>query len=189
MDLIIKALNKAYELHKDQKRKVSNAPYFVHLIDTAKYLMYETDKKEVICAGILHDTLEDTTYAEEELEKDFGKEITKLVKFCTEEGNNHNSTKEEQKNSWEERKIKTLKKLEKGTEEELLVFCADKISTLLSIKEDIKTGNNIWEHLNGTKEKVKWYYTEIEKILEKKLKTKRILIIYKDLLKIFNEEQ
>lgn len=61
---IQRALITAYDLHQGQERKCSNqAPYFVHILDVAGHLMAEpTATEDVIIAGILHDTLEDTPY-------------------------------------------------------------------------------------------------------------------------------
>ncbi|MFP4567500.1 MAG: HD domain-containing protein [Candidatus Woesearchaeota archaeon] len=189
MDLILKAFSKAYELHNGQRRKASGAPYFVHLLDAAKYLMYETDDVEVICAGILHDTLEDTNYSESELRADFGDRVFKLVKFCTESKNNVNFSKSDLKMSWFERKRGAIAKLEGASSDELLVFCADKVSTLLSIKEDLDSGIDVWSSLNGSYDNIKWYYSEIERVLKSKLEGKRIFSVYQDLMFLFVEKK
>ncbi|MCC7575143.1 HD domain-containing protein [Candidatus Woesearchaeota archaeon] len=186
MDLIQRALVRAYDLHKSQVRKGNGAPYFVHLVDTAKYLMYETSDDEVICAGILHDTLEDTSYSEDGLREEFGERVFSLVKFCTELGNNHDSTKEELVSSWKVRKSLSIAKLDSASDDELLVFCADKVSTLLSIREDLLCGVDIWGKLNGSREEVFWYYSEIQKKLGSRLGDKRIFKIYVDLMSLFS---
>jgi GTP diphosphokinase / guanosine-3',5'-bis(diphosphate) 3'-diphosphatase len=122
MDLIQKAFVKAYDLHKHQRRKQSKTPYLVHLLDAAKYLMYETDDEEIICAGILHDTLEDTDYSEDALRADFGDRVCSLVMFCTEPNNNYRSTQDEMKNSWKERKSHSVMKLNDASNDELPCF-------------------------------------------------------------------
>lgn len=187
MDLISKAFAKSYELHKDQFRKASGVPYFVHLLDSAKYLMYETQDEEVICAGILHDTLEDTRYSDEELKADFGERVYSLVKFCTEDGNRVDVSSEDMKKSWFERKSKSIEKLEGASNDELLVFCADKVATLLSIREDLINGVDVWSSLNGSRDDFEWYYSEIFKAIEPKLNGHRIFNLYKDLLCIFKK--
>lgn len=187
MTRISKAFEVARKFHKHQKRKVSGAPYFVHLLDTAKYLMYETDDEDVICAGILHDTLEDTTYGEDNLKQEFGERVYNLVKFCTNQENGVNSAPEEQKNSWHERKTRSIAKLKYASDDELLIYCADKLSNLLSIKDDLVNSADVWVNFNGSRDKIKWYYTEIGKALEPKLENRRIFKIYKNLLSIFDE--
>jgi len=184
MDLILKALNKAYELHKDQTRKSCNVPYFVHLLDTAKYLMYETNDAEIICAGILHDTLEDTDYSEDSLKNDFGERVYSLVKFCTEQGI-FGVSEEQKKVTWKVRKTNTILKLKDASRDELLVFASDKISNLLSIKEDLINGVDVWKKFNGSKSDIEWYYSEIEKNLSYKIGDTRLFRIYQDLMLLF----
>jgi GTP diphosphokinase / guanosine-3',5'-bis(diphosphate) 3'-diphosphatase len=84
-ELILKAAEFAKVAHKDQKR-ANGDPYFVHLIETAKNLARFGMDPMTISAGLLHDTLEDTSVTEEELTENFGKEITFLVKGITKLG-------------------------------------------------------------------------------------------------------
>lgn len=85
VELIMRAYDFALKAHQGQKR-MSGEPYFIHVFETAKNLTrYEMDAK-TIAAGFLHDVLEDTTTTEEELEKEFGKEIVELVKGVTKLG-------------------------------------------------------------------------------------------------------
>ena len=184
MNKIQKALNKAYELHDDDKRKGTDVPYFVHIVDTMKYLMYETKDEDIICAGILHDTLEDTNYFEEELKNEFGEKVYSLVKFCTELGNTPDANDDQQKKSWKRRKQHSIDSLEKCSVEEALVFVADKVSNLLSMKEELIIGNELWNRFNSTKEEIKWYYTSIYEKVKDKLKGRRILKLFEN-LKVF----
>lgn len=187
MDLVEKAFLKSYVLHKNQVRKMSGVPYFVHLLDAAKYVMYETNDENIISAAFLHDVLEDTSYSESELLSDFGEDVFYLVKFCTEDGNNFDSSEEEQKASWKVRKTKSIAKLENASVDELLVFCADKVSNLLSMREDLINGVDIWSKFHGSRDDVFWYYSEIQKSLASKLESKRIFMIYEDLMNIFKK--
>ena len=80
--MIEKAYNYAYDKHKDQKRK-SGEPYFVHLLNVA----YELAKLQVdpntICAGLLHDVIEDCEVTKEEFLKEFDYEIYEIVEAVT----------------------------------------------------------------------------------------------------------
>ena len=82
IDLINKAYDYAYEKHKDQKRK-SGEPYFVHLLNVS----YELSKLKVdpstICAGLLHDVIEDCGVSKEEFIKEFGEDIYNMVEAVT----------------------------------------------------------------------------------------------------------
>jgi GTP pyrophosphokinase len=85
VDLITRACYFAFKAHEGQTRR-SGEPYFSHVFETAKNLArYEMDAT-TIAAGFLHDVIEDTTITEEELEKEFGEEIVRLVKGVTKLG-------------------------------------------------------------------------------------------------------
>jgi guanosine-3',5'-bis(diphosphate) 3'-pyrophosphohydrolase len=70
MSLILEALAFAAHKHRDQRRKDVNAsPYINHPIALASVLSYEggvTDEN-VLCAALLHDTVEDTETTPAEL--------------------------------------------------------------------------------------------------------------------------
>jgi GTP pyrophosphokinase len=76
--LIKKAVDFAIVKHSGQERR-SGEPYVNHTIETGRILAQLGMDTTTIVAGILHDTLEDTKTTEEELEKEFGKEVRFLV--------------------------------------------------------------------------------------------------------------
>ena len=84
---VLKAVAFAAEKHRDQRRKDAEAsPYINHPIALANVLVNEggvTDT-DVICAALLHDTIEDTETTEAELRAAFGGEITDIVLEVTE---------------------------------------------------------------------------------------------------------
>ncbi len=82
---IKKALEFACKLHGGQKR-VSEEPYIIHPIAVAEILIDLNCDSDTVCAGLLHDTLEDTAIDIVQLEKEFGPEITKLVEGVTKIG-------------------------------------------------------------------------------------------------------
>lgn len=77
-----KAYEYAEEKHKNQTRK-SGELYIIHPLNVA-YILAEMHADEAtLCAGLLHDVLEDTDASEEELKDLFGEEITMLVSGVT----------------------------------------------------------------------------------------------------------
>ena len=70
-NLINKAFNIASEKHQNQTRKGSDIPYLIHLMDVASILFQFKASTDQVCAGFLHDTIEDTPYTLEELKEDF----------------------------------------------------------------------------------------------------------------------
>lgn len=82
----IKLIKKAYDFaeyhHRGQKRN-SGEDYFIHPIAVAITLSNMQLDDQTICAGLMHDVLEDTPVKEEDMEDLFGKEITFLVDGVT----------------------------------------------------------------------------------------------------------
>jgi len=92
-------LEKAYllskEAHKGQQRE-SGEPYIVHPVEVANILAgLELDCTSII-AGLLHDTVEDTTCTVEQVREIFGDEVALLVDGVTKLGRIPHKTKEEQ---------------------------------------------------------------------------------------------
>jgi len=88
LQLLLKALAFAARKHKDQRRKdVDASPYINHPISLANILINEAHVTDiaVICAALLHDTVEDTDTTPEELEREFGVAIRDLVMAVTDD--------------------------------------------------------------------------------------------------------
>jgi len=80
--LLLKALAFAAHKHRDQRRRNAKAsPYINHPIALADALVNEggVTEVEVLCAALLHDTIEDTRTTPEELEQAFGPRIASIV--------------------------------------------------------------------------------------------------------------
>jgi guanosine-3',5'-bis(diphosphate) 3'-pyrophosphohydrolase len=86
--LLLKALAFAAHKHRDQRRKDAEAsPYINHPIALADVLVNEggvTDV-EVLCAALLHDTVEDTATTHQELVDAFGPRIARIVAEVTDD--------------------------------------------------------------------------------------------------------
>ena len=72
----------AQKAHQNQKRK-SGEPYIQHSLHTAFVLVNMKADLNTVIAGLLHDIPEDTEYTLEDIEKNFGKEISVLVEGIT----------------------------------------------------------------------------------------------------------
>lgn len=91
-------LEKAYELSKsahDGQQRVSGDPFITHPVEVAHILADLDLDVTSIVAGLLHDTIEDTTCTYEQLKKSFGIEIANLVDGVTKIGKIPYTTKEE----------------------------------------------------------------------------------------------
>ncbi len=92
--LLERAYEKADEAHEGQLRK-SGDPYITHPANVALILANLGMDDETLAAGLLHDTVEDTSYTIEELRADFGDEVASLVDGVTKLGNLVFENKEE----------------------------------------------------------------------------------------------
>ena len=84
LTLIKKAYTTAQAMHNGQFRD-SGEEYIIHPIEVAKTISDMHGDESMICASLLHDTLEDTKYTAEDLVYDFGEEVFRLVDGVTKE--------------------------------------------------------------------------------------------------------
>jgi GTP diphosphokinase / guanosine-3',5'-bis(diphosphate) 3'-diphosphatase len=87
VDLLLRAVSFAAEKHRHQRRKDADAsPYINHPIELTT-LLREAGIGDlvVLCAALLHDTIEDTDTTAEELRQRFGSEIAATVLEVTDD--------------------------------------------------------------------------------------------------------
>jgi len=80
--LIERAYRTAEHYHDGQVR-ISGEPYITHPLAVATILAELGMTEATLCAALLHDTVEDTSYTMEQLRADFGEEIAGLVDGVT----------------------------------------------------------------------------------------------------------
>ena len=95
VEIIRRAYEYANELHKGQYRQ-SGEPYIIHPLNVAYILAEMHADRDTVCAGLLHDTLEDTNTTKEEIAELFNKNIANLVDGVTKLAKMNFSSKEEQ---------------------------------------------------------------------------------------------
>jgi len=81
-ELIQRAYRVAEKAHAGQKR-ASGEPYVNHLLAVAAILAEFSMPAEVVTAGLLHDTIEDTSITAKDLIQDFSNEVVSLVQGVT----------------------------------------------------------------------------------------------------------
>ncbi|MCD6402219.1 MAG: bifunctional (p)ppGpp synthetase/guanosine-3',5'-bis(diphosphate) 3'-pyrophosphohydrolase [Anaerolineales bacterium] len=81
-ELIKRAFRVADNAHRNQKR-ASGEPYINHCLAVASILADMHVPPQIIAVGLLHDTVEDTEITLDDLQRDFGDEIAKLVDAVT----------------------------------------------------------------------------------------------------------
>jgi GTP diphosphokinase / guanosine-3',5'-bis(diphosphate) 3'-diphosphatase len=148
--MINEAMHFAIVAHGKQKRKGTGTLYVFHPFEVGYILSQEGLNEEVICAGILHDTMEDAKVSYDTLKQVFSEKVADLVK----------SQSEDKSLTWQERKQHTLDEFRnKRTIEECLICCADKLSNIRSTEKDYhKVGEKLWDRFNKGHDLQKWYY-------------------------------
>ena len=95
----IENVRKAYEyaenLHSGQVRQ-SGEPYITHPVNVAYILAEMHADGDTICAGLLHDTMEDTNITKEDIAHDFNQSIANLVDGVTKLAKMNFSSKQDQ---------------------------------------------------------------------------------------------
>jgi len=94
IDEIKRAFEYASSKHEGQYR-ASEEPYIIHPVEVAKILAEFKADTPTIVASLLHDVLEDTEVTAEELEKEFGADVVKLVNGVTKLGKLEFKSKED----------------------------------------------------------------------------------------------
>ena len=78
IDVVKKAYDYAKVLHEGQYRQ-SGEPYIIHPLNVAYILAEMHADVDTVCAGLLHDTLEDTHVTKEDISHDFNQTVATLV--------------------------------------------------------------------------------------------------------------
>ncbi len=82
-DVIARARTMCIEWHGDQRRKYTDAPYYIHPFEVARILASIRASEEVQIAGLLHDVIEDCGVTKEEIAAQFGTRVADLVDMVT----------------------------------------------------------------------------------------------------------
>jgi (p)ppGpp synthase/HD superfamily hydrolase len=145
----------AVEAHRGQTRKGDRQlPYIVHPVTVAIILSRYTDDEDTIIAGLLHDVLEDTPVTAEEIERQFGAKVVAMVKDVTEP--------DLPGLSWDSRKARYLRQIERGPRGSLLVACADKIGNLIAMLAAHEAhGDELWERFSEPLDRKLAFYRQV----------------------------
>lgn len=173
--MIDQAIIFATKAHEGQVRKVNQSPFIIHPLAVGCILADAGEDQDVIAAGILHDTVEDTDVTLEQIREAFGEDVAELVDGCS----------ENKALSWDERKINTIDFLETASEKVCIVTCADKIHNLLVSVEGIREeGEDFFVHFKKGYADQKWYYGSIKNVLQRRIPDHKLL---KEYVEVFNE--
>lgn len=157
--MIDRAIAFATRVHEGQFRKGTTRPFILHPLEVGKIVATMTEDEEVICAAILHDTIEDCEGIDEEvIEREFTPRVAHLVL----------QESEDKSKTWMERKSATIAHLKVAPWEIQMIGLADKLSNMRDIDRDYpECGEELWNRFRmKDKEIIGWYYKSIRKSLE-----------------------
>ena len=156
-ELLNKAIIYAVEKHAGQLRKGTQIPYIVHPMEVLALLNEMRADMTVIIAGVLHDTVEDTSATIDDIIREFGEDVAELV-------GNHT---EDKSKTWFQRKSQGLRELAEGSFDLKCLVLADKLSNVRNMHRDYMIeGDEYWDRFNAPFEKQAWYYNGAVKALE-----------------------
>lgn len=145
---INEACKYAVEKHSNQKRKGKDIPYIVHPLEVMTILYRMGADSDLLVAGVLHDTVEDTDATLGDIKALFGDGVAELVAAHT----------EDKSLSWEERKELSCKELITAPKRVQMLVLADKLSNIREMAQDIKNGADLWRRFKRGRDAQKWYY-------------------------------
>lgn len=163
---IERAICTAGLLHKGQYRKGAECkvPYISHPLSVAEIVAKHTDDENTICASILHDTLEDTSYTKEQMINDFGEaghdeEIFHIVNDVTEQ---------DKTLPWSIRKQQAFEHIAQMDHRSLLVKSADVLHNMTCLTGDVYSLDDAaFNKFNASKEDIMLRYQKIMPELRK----------------------
>jgi len=140
----------AHEIDQKQKRKGKDVAYIIHPLNVGLILSLAGASEDVVVAGILHDTIEDSIEDKKvtlaSIIKEFGDDVAQLVMSVTEQ---------DKSLSWRERKESAINHIKDFSHESLLIKSADVISNVSELLVDYKNdGDKTFERFNASKEEL-----------------------------------
>ena len=147
--VIDRAVCFAATAHRRQTRKGSDIPYIAHPVMVGLILQRAGFPETTVAAGILHDVVEDTDATLEDVEREFGAQIARMVEAVTE-------TKTDAAGRplpWQTRKDEKLAKLAQADTDVLAIAAADKLHNLAATLQAVRRGEPVWDRFNADRER------------------------------------
>ena len=139
--MLQEAIQVAAVAHGDQKRKGTDIPYITHPFMVAMILSQAGYGEDVVVAGVLHDTLEDTDLTLDDIRSQFGEHVAGIVQGCSEA---------DRSLPWKARKQHTIDYLKTASAGVRATSCADKLHNARSMASDYwEMGESLWDRCNA----------------------------------------
>jgi (p)ppGpp synthase/HD superfamily hydrolase len=162
-NLLERAISFAADKHKNQFRKEGGLLYISHLFSVALILKKYKYEDDVIAAGLLHDTLEDTGVTREEIKNEFGENILNIIISVT----------DDLALSWKDKKLKYIKAVSESSEHAVAVALADKIHNMQCTIFNLENMEKeiFWSKFSASREDKLWFEEECLFMFKKVKKT------------------
>ena len=150
--LLDRAILFAVRAHAGTERRGKGFPYIVHPMEAMAIASTMTADQEILAAAALHDVVEDTEMTLEDLRKEFGDRIARLV--------DTESDRTDPSLDWRARKEESLRRLKGASYEEKIVALGDKLSNMRAIARDYSSlGEVFWDRFRIKEKSVHgWRY-------------------------------
>jgi len=154
--ILDKAIVFAVKAHAGTERRGKAFPYIVHPLEAVEIVATMTTDQELLAAAALHDTVEDTDVTLDDIRREFGDRVAKLV----EEESDVFMEGVSEADSWHERKQAAIDRLSRASRDAKMVALGDKLSNARIIYRDfVQKGDKLWSifHVKDVKEH-EWHY-------------------------------
>ncbi len=160
------ALVLAARAHRAQCRKGTDIPYIVHPVQVAMILMRHGFDEDLVVAGVLHDTVEDTGVSMDEIRAGFGDAVADLVAAVSETKVDGNG----ERRPWRVRKAEQIAHLARADERVAALKAADSLHNLeCTVAELPAVGAAVWARFNASAEDWLWYHRSVADLVRERL--------------------
>lgn len=162
--ILDRAIVFAVNAHQGTERRGKGFPYIVHPMEAVEIVATMTTDQELLAAAVLHDTIEDTDVTLDDIRREFGERVAKLV----EEESDVFIDGVSEADSWHERKQAAIDRLAQASRDAKMVALGDKLSNARIIYRDfVQKGNELWNifHVTDVKEH-EWHYRGLAESLK-----------------------
>lgn len=162
--ILDRAIVFAVNAHQGTERRGKGFPYIVHPMEAVEIVATMTTDQELLAAAVLHDTVEDTDVTLDDIRREFGERVAKLV----EEESDVFVDGVSEADSWHERKRAAIDRLARASRDAKMVALGDKLSNARIIYRDfVQKGNELWNifHVTDVKEH-EWHYRGLAESLK-----------------------
>lgn len=172
-DRFDRALLYATHVHGGQVRKDTPIPYIAHLLAVSATVLEYDGSEDVAIAALLHDAVEDQGGEPRlsDIRNRFGDRVADIVRSCSDTV--VNSSSGQQKEDWHTRKKRYVEHLNLVDQDTLFVSLSDKIHNARSMLRDLRKpeiGKAVWDQFKNSRKDTLWYYRELAKSFQKRLK-------------------